>query len=804
MKDVEALFREGKVHEADQLAQKYQEAHPDNPEIRFARAMIHQSVKAWPTAIELVGQAARVDSNNERYLVTLGNLLIESGRLESAEAAMRAALKRLPHSPAVAMALGISLLLQNKLDEAVERFEGLAKRFPDNIPARSNLAKCWLKMRDFDKAIEAFKAVHKLQPHVTELNQNVVRALCDAERFEEANEFLRGWVGAMPKSFDAWQTVARFYEEIYRPRDALEACERAMACDGSRAEALVQKGRLMAALGDPDGGLELVRAGLEAQPTLADGHLSYAMLLSAVSKWDEALSHAGRAAGLAPNDARVLLKVGSLHRSAERAGKSSLDIARDALVAAVRLDPFNEDAVGELFTVRRSLCDWDELDGLEQQILKFNESFCSWPFQMLSMEAVDRAGQFTAARHYMSGIKRNHAMRGWMPFEPLSAQSTERPTRLRIGYLSADLRSHATAFLAAEFLESHDHSRFEVFAYACGQDDGSEMRSRLLQAFDHFGTVDESMEDIALAHRIKEDRIDVLIDLNGYTTGTRIGVMALRPAPIQLTYLGYPGTTGADFVDYVITDEVVSPLAHASDFSEKFAYVSGSYQCNDSRRARPVAATRAEAGLPEGVFVFSSFNQHYKITRRVFEVWSEILHAVPNSVLWLLDGQAGAKANLRSQFEAHGLDASRLIFAPKLALEKHLSRLAQSDLALDTLPYNMHTTASDALWMGVPVITTPGETFASRVAASLLTAVGMPELITSDLDAYRDLAIALATDRQRYAALLEKLAVARDQSKLFDGKHFARDVESLYDQMWDRYAQGLAPDHLYSAKDGLA
>lgn len=800
MKDVEALFREGKVHEADQLAQRYQAAHPDNPEIRFARAMIHQSVKAWPTAIELVGQAARMDSNNERYLVTLGNLLIESGRLESAETAMRAALKRLPHSPAISMALGAALLLQNKVAEAEALFEVLVERFPDNIPARSNLAKCCMRKREFDKAIDLFSEVQRWQPHVVELNDNLVRALCDAERFDDANDFLRAWVSAMPKSFDAWYAVARFYEEIYRLTDALDSCERAMSCDESRAEALVLKGRITAALGDPGEGLKLVEAGLNMQPSLADGHVSYAMLISGAARWEEALMHASRAVDLAPNDARIRLKVGGLHRSAERAGKSSLKLARDALLAAVRLDPLSEDAIGELFTVRRALCDWDGLEALEDKVLSLNESFCSWPFQMLSIEHASRADQLVAGRHYMSGIKRTHALRAWEPLAPLSAEATERPARLRIGYLSSDLREHATAFLAAEFLESHDHTRFEVFAYAAGRDDGSEMRGRLTRAVDHFVTVDESEGDAALARRIRDDRIDVLIDMNGYTTGTRISSLALRPAPVQCTYLGYPGTTGADFVDYVITDAVVSPPEHAGDFSECFAYVSGSYQCNDSRRSRPSPSSRLEAGLPEGVFVFCSFNQHYKITRRVFDVWIEILQAVPASVLWLLEGQAEGMANLRSYFETRGLDSNRLIFAPALALDRHLARLAQADVALDTLPYNMHTTASDALWMGVPVVTVQGETFASRVAASLLTAVSLPEMIAPDLDAYRDLAVSLATDRDRYVAVREKLAAARERSSLFDGKHIARDLESLYDQMWERFAQGLKPDHLHSAK----
>jgi predicted O-linked N-acetylglucosamine transferase (SPINDLY family) len=318
------------------------------------------------------------------------------------------------------------------------------------------------------------------------------------------------------------------------------------------------------------------------------------------------------------------------------------------------------------------------------------------------------------------------------------------------------------------------------------------MRARLVRAFDRFVNVD-GMCDAEAATTIHRDGVDILVDLMGYTTYARTGILVLRPAPVQVNYLGYPGTMGADFVDYLVADRIVVPTDDARYYSEKIVWMPHSYQVND--RARPIAGrqARVDLGLPEGAFVFCCFNQTYKILPVAFDVWMSLLKAVPGSVLWLLECSALAERNLFRETVARGIDPSRLIFAAKEPLARHLARLQAADLFLDTFPYNAHTTASDALWAGLPVITWAGNTFASRVAASLLNAVGLPELVCGSMDEYATLALRLATAPRELAALRDKLWRNRPTAPLFDTPAFTRDIEAAYRTMWQNYIEGNAP-----------
>jgi hypothetical protein len=367
--------------------------------------------------------------------------------------------------------------------------------------------------------------------------------------------------------------------------------------------------------------------------------------------------------------------------------------------------------------------------------------------------------------------------------------------RVRIGYLSSDFHEHATSRLVAEMIERHDRSRFEVTLYSFGIDDASAMRRRMIGAGERFVDLREASSR-AMADRIRADGIDILVDLKGYTFGARTAVFAYRPAPIQVNFLGFPGSLGAAFYDYVVTDPVVTPQSAAADYDEKFAFLPDCYQPNDSQRAVGAVPTRASCGLPEQGFVFCCFNNTYKITPDLFDRWCSLLRQVEGSVLWLLDANLQAKESLLREGAARGIAPERFVFAPKLASEEHLARLTLADLVLDTLPYNAHTTASDALWVGVPVVTCPGQTFAARVAASLLTAVGLTETIAASLDHYEAIALRLARDPAGLAALKARLAQARTASALFDSGRFAANLESLYQRMFDRWTAGAAPAHL--------
>jgi protein O-GlcNAc transferase len=365
--------------------------------------------------------------------------------------------------------------------------------------------------------------------------------------------------------------------------------------------------------------------------------------------------------------------------------------------------------------------------------------------------------------------------------------------KIRLAYLSADFRDHATAWLAAELFELHDRSRFDVLGVSYGVDDGSETRRRLITAFDQFHDV-SLCSDREVAQLVLELGVDIAVDLKGHTQYGRPAILAYRPAPVQVSYLGYPGTMGAEFIDYVLADPIILPASQAQFYSEKIVHLPDCYQPNDSRRR--IAAetqTRASVGLPESAFVFCSFNNSYKFTARFFDIWMRLLREVEGSVLWLLQTSEPATRNLCSEACSRGIDPSRLVFAPKVEVSRHLARHRLADLFLDNLPVNAHTAASDALWVGLPVLTCMGENFVGRVAASLLNAVGLPEFVTRSLDEYEALALKLASDPMLIASVRQKLDGNRKAYPLFNTDRLRRHIESAYMTMRDIAQRGEPP-----------
>ena len=440
------------------------------------------------------------------------------------------------------------------------------------------------------------------------------------------------------------------------------------------------------------------------------------------------------------------------------------------------------------YALSQSMCEWEALDAWRLQIRG-----------VLSREEVRQVSPFLllALSGFSAGEQR-HCAELWVQ-DQLAAALLERAdlafvfhrlkkAKLRLGYLSSDFHEHATALLMVELFENHDHDRFEVFAYSCGADDGKGMRQRLEATFDRFTDI-RGLSDIEAAHMIYRDEVDILIDLKGYTQGTRSAILNFRPAPIQVNYLGYPGTLGAGVCDYIVTDAFVTPPDSAPDYTEAFAYMPDSYQPHGRHGIISVKPSRAAAGLPAEGFVFCCFNQAYKITPEIFNVWCHLLLSVPDSVLWLLKNPL-AEGNLLREAFHRGITADRIIFAANCPQSDHLARLQLADLVLDTAPYNAHTTASDALWVGVPIITCAGDTFPSRVAGSVLHAIGLEELVTTDLDRYFELALALASDADRLAQVKEKLATNRMTTALFGVEVYTRHLETLYDTMWRKYLNG--------------
>jgi predicted O-linked N-acetylglucosamine transferase (SPINDLY family) len=378
------------------------------------------------------------------------------------------------------------------------------------------------------------------------------------------------------------------------------------------------------------------------------------------------------------------------------------------------------------------------------------------------------------------------------PGPPLWRGERYRHERIRLAYLSADFHSHATAVLAAGLFESHDRSRFETIAVSFGPDDASPMRSRLKQGFERFIDV-RAKSEAEIARLVRELEVDIAVDLKGYTSDARPAIFSQRPAPIQVNHLGFPGTMGAPFMDYLIADRIIVPEGHKSFYSEQVVWLPDTYQPNDRSREHGEPIERASAGLPERGFVFCCFNNSYKIQPPVFDVWMRLLRDVPGSMLWLLEDNAAATQNLKREAAARGIDPGQLVFAARCGQAEHLSRHSLADLFLDTLPYNAHTTASDALWMGLPIITCTGSTFAGRVASSLLAAAGLPELVTDSPDQYEALAFRLARDPSALAAIKSKLAANRHSVPLFDIGRFTGHLEAAYSTMHERHMRGLPP-----------
>jgi len=466
-----------------------------------------------------------------------------------------------------------------------------------------------------------------------------------------------------------------------------------------------------------------------------------------------------------------------------------------ALARAIEIDPGYVEAEARLLAARQQGCDWDGLDASRAALIAHVRDRIATgrdcgiePHFALTLVDDPEFHKDVAASRARKVERETAALGARTHFEHPRAT----PSRLRIGYVSSHFGDAPTAHLMAGLLEKHDRARFGVFGYALGADDGSAYRRRIEAACDRFAELRHLTTEEA-ARRIQADGVHVLIDLRGYAQGGRPAIFALRPSPVQAQLVGFAGTMAAPFIDYLIADAFVAPESTAARFTEALVTMPGSYLPTDDRQAIAPAPSRAECGLPEGATVYCCFNTNYKIEPVIFSAWMEILRAVPDSVLWLIRSNPTAERNLRRAAEAEGIAAKRLIFAERWAKPRHLARHAHADLFLDSHFVNAHTTAVDALWAGLPVLTWPGESFVARVGASAVAASGLDELIAADRRSYVAMAVALGRDRAALASLKRRLAECRSSAKLFDTAGYARRLEWAFAEMWRRFAAGLPP-----------
>ncbi|AIY44181.1 TPR domain protein (plasmid) [Collimonas arenae] len=517
-----------------------------------------------------------------------------------------------------------------------------------------------------------------------------------------------------------------------------------------------------------------------------EAYLNRGIVYSKLGNYKAELENYDVAQILRPDDETLLMNYGVALLQTGQFAKAVVHFQR-----VLKLDAYTEYARGLLLHAKMMCCDWS---GLNQELLSLRVEIsegipCIDPFYLLGLsdsmpDQLQVAKKFTEKHYSRSSVT-------------LGGSQKYSHNRIRIAYLSADFHEHATAFLMVELFELHDKSRFDVIGISFGENDRSVMRKRLEASFETFIDV-SAKSDKEIADIVRALEVDIAVDLKGYTTDARPGVFAYRPAPIQINYLGYPGTMGAKFIDYLIADQFIVPEDHQRFYAEKIVYLPGSYQPNDTRREigdKP--HSRDDIGLLDKDFVFCTFNNSYKITPQFFDIWMRLLQEVSNSVLWMLSKSPEQEKNLRKEAEIRGISGDRLIFAPHMELKSHLRRLQLADLFLDSLPYNAHTTTSDALWAGLPLVTCVGTTFAGRVAGSLLNAAGIPELITTSLEQYEQLALDLATNPTKLLTLRQKLKVTSRESALFDSKQFSKHLESAYITMWEAYQADASPAHIW-------
>lgn len=519
---------------------------------------------------------------------------------------------------------------------------------------------------------------------------------------------------------------------------------------------------------------------LQKAPDSVDALHLLAMVRGKQGLYEDAIRLYRDALKRRPEDAKLWYNLGLVCNAAGRPHE-----AGNAYAEALARDPATHEGLGLWYATRRPLCDWSDHDRLMAALRASADPACApaQPFDTLMLD--DPALQLAVARRRMAQVPPKAPGRA----EPLPPRQ---PGRLRIGYLSADFREHPVTHLVVRLLERHDRARFEVLALSTGIDDGSAYRARIRGAVDRF--IDCAGADLdAMEARIRDAGIDILVDLMGHTGGNSSALFARRAAPVQVSYLGYPGTTGAPEMDYVIADAAVLPPVDAATFSEAAAYLPDIYQPCDPDLVLPPAPDRAACGLPEEGVVFCAFNSPQKIDPETFGLWMDLLREVPGSVLWLLAAPEAVEANLLREAQARGVPPERLVFAPRVPVAEHLARIPLADLFLDTFPYTAHTTANDMLRMGVPVVTRTGATFASRVAASLLVLMDCPELVTADAPSYAALALALARDPDRRAALRDRLARMRTRSALFDIERYRIHLEAAYEAMMARALSGEPP-----------
>ncbi len=818
LQDGVALHQQGRLIEAARIYQEILKEDPNHFDARHLLGVIAYQTRQLDLAVEFISKAISINANFADAHSNLGNALKDLGRANEAVVSYDRAIFLAPDYADAHYNRGVALQELRRFDEAVSSYDkalslkptsmmygnrGVAlqalKRHeealasfdsaialnPGDAMAYSNRAVALQELKRLDEALASFDKAIALHPDSAEAHNNRGIVLHTLKRDEDALASFDKAIALQPDYAVAFNNRGSVLQDLKKSEEALSSFDKAIALKPDYAEAYYNRGSLLHDLNKLEEAIACYDKAIALKPDYAEAYSNRGYILYELEKLYDALEDYDQAIRLKPDYALAYANSGSVFRRLRLHDEAARKY--EAALALDRQYPF---AKGMLLHEKMMCCDWA---GIDELIAEIDNDIA--------------AGRLSAEPFGWQGVSRSqrslqlcaqlYTKEKYPPAEgELPRLSWGRREKIRIGYLSGEFRDQATSHLLVGLLEQHDKSRFEVYIIDNGWDDQSEIRQRINASADSVANI-KGLADRIAASVIQESQVDILVNLNGYFGSERNGIFARRCSPIQVNYLGFPGTLGANYIDYILADECVVPEDHKPLYQEKVAYLPHCYQANDDKKEiSNRVLTRSEAGLPEDGFVFCCFNNAYKVTPDRFDIWMRVLKEVEGSVLWVLDVDAAAD-NLRKEAELRGVKGNRIVFAPIMKLPDHLVRHRLADLFLDTLPCNAHTTASDALWAGLPLLTQIGETFSGRVAASLLTAIGLPELITQTPQEYEALAIELASNPEKLAAIKSKLADNRTTTPLFNTVLFAKHVEAAYAAMYERYHAGLSPDHIY-------
>jgi len=642
------------------------------------------------------------------------------------------------------------LYQKGDLAAVMQRGQELARQYPEAAFVHNMLGNAGFGLGQFDAAVEAYLKALRIRPDIAETHANLGKALSQLGRQEQAVGCFRNAVRIKPGYADAYYSLGIALHLLDRDEEAVAAYQKAIGF----------------------------------RPDFAEAYDNLGIALRELGRFHEAAACFRQELALRPNNATSHVQLGIALGKAGQYPDSNA-----AFAAAVAIQPNLVDTLGQKLFQTAKICDWASLAAEADKIAHLGlEGPAVRPFVTLALEDAPARHRIRAERF----VQERFTTTDLGSFTPPSAK----PARIRIGYFSANFHNHAVMYLMAKLLERHDRTRFEVHAYSYGPETNDEMRRRARKGVEFFHDVRTS-DSRAIAEQARRDGIDIAIDLMGHTENARSEIFVYRAAPVQIHYLGFPGTTGMSSIDYLIADGTIIPEDHEAFYSEKIIRLPHTYlPSDDDREISPRSMTRAEIGLPEHGVVFCCFNNSYKIGPREFAIWMRLLGGIEGSVLWLSGTNPWAEANLRAEARKQGVDPKRIIFTERLPMAEHLARHRQADLFLDTFHYNAHSTASDALWAGLPIITVIGRGFPARVAAGVLATIGLPELVTQSAQDYERLALELAREPEKLVALKAKLAGLKVNSPLFDTERFTRHLEDGYAQAYQRYFDGNAPAHI--------